>query len=92
MKLNIDFNWVTVILVFVFCFTSILMINKFIEFQVITTNYNKFVLESSPVVYDYLCPDYVSNYFNCNATGQYMNITGKYCYGNLVCENKWRLK
>ena len=42
------------------------------------------------VIWQYSCPDYVQDYFNCNTT-RFMNMTGKYCGERLVCENKYEV-
>jgi len=50
----------------------------------------KYPDNSNNIVFYYSCPDYVSDYYNCNTT-RFMNITGKYCGNKLTCENKYKI-
>jgi len=92
MKVNISFNWISAIMLLMFLITSIYMLSMALTYQNKVMDFEKYQNSLSSVVFDYSCPSYVSAFFNCNATGQFMNMTGKYCYGVLVCENKWRIK
>ena len=35
------------------------------------------------------CAGYIDPFYNCEQDGKFVNATGWYCNGRLVCENEW---
>ena len=57
--------------------------------------YQKYISDNQKGVIDwyYNCDsNFESKWYNCPQNESYKNLSGQYCYGKLICENKYKIK
>lgn len=92
MKIDIKFNlWFVIVIlilaIFAYVFTVIIY-----KLAIINNDFTIKMQELTDdnVIWTYKCNPYDSGFYNCY--GKFMNLTGQYCNGTLVCQNIYEVK
>ena len=87
-KIKLDIY--TVIIWIALIIMLILLYNSFAIVQVKQLELNQLIEDNKVYVFDYSCDSWDSKYYNCPTNESLRNITGTYCYNELICQNSVR--